>query len=225
MGSPRKGRKAYDMPIKPYDKDSIEEEKKIMRTYGLRRKKEVWKAKSILRNFRQRARNLQSVDDDSGKEILINRLNKIGIGVDSIDSILDVGIERFLDRRLQTIVFKKGMSNSVKHSRQVITHGHVLISDKKMNKPSFIVPKEVEKNIKVSEKIKPILTVNAAGKSDNASGNKEENLIDKASEKSTSEKDVSVKEDIPKDSEKNTEQKNQEDVKKEVEEKSKGEKK
>ena len=154
MGHPKKHRKKYESPTKPYDKENLDREKTILKKYGLRRKKEIWRTESILRNYRQRARKLQSGHNEEGKKILLQKLNKIGINVDDMNSVLEVGLDALMDRRLQTVVLKKGFSNSIKHARQIITHGHIVFNERKLNKPSYIISTDIEKGIKVSESIK-----------------------------------------------------------------------
>ena len=45
------------------------------------------------------------------------------------------------------MVFKRGYAKTVKQARQFIVHGHVSISEEKMNVPSFIVPVDLENKI------------------------------------------------------------------------------
>jgi len=46
-----------------------------------------------------------------------------------------------LERRLDNIVFIIGFSHSRAHARQLITHGHYQVNDRKVNIPSFLVDK------------------------------------------------------------------------------------
>jgi len=50
-------------------------------------------------------------------------------------------------RRLQTVLFKKGMARSVKQARQFIVHEHVLIGDKKITSPAYLVKVSEEASI------------------------------------------------------------------------------
>lgn len=153
MGHPKKQRKKYETPKKPFDKARIETEKKIKKDFGLRRKNEIWRAESILRDFRRRARDLQANMDEKGKEILFEKLNTIGLPCSSLEEVLDIKLENILSRRLQTIVYKKNIANSMNHSRQLITHGHIKIGEKKILWPSYIVKRKEENKIKVNPKI------------------------------------------------------------------------
>lgn len=46
-----------------------------------------------------------------------------------------------LERRLDNVVFLIGFSHSKAHARQLITHGHYQVNDRKVNIPSFVVDK------------------------------------------------------------------------------------
>lgn len=163
MGTPKKQRRKYDTPVKPYDKERIERENNITSSYGLRRKKEIWRAESVLRNFRRRARNLQALSDKAQEEILLGKLNKMGIQCSTMDDILGISLQQLLDRRLQSVVFKKGMAHSMRHSRQLIVHGHVLIKERKIDKPNYFVFAGEEDTIKLNLEPETIKTEPATG--------------------------------------------------------------
>lgn len=145
----RKIKKTFQKPRHPWNKERIEKENIFMKTYGLRRKGEVWKAESIMRTFRRRARNLAATRDKKQEKILLNKLNKIGL-LDKdagLDSVLSLTTENLLNRRLQTIVFKKNLANKPLQARQLITHGHIAIEGRRIRHPSFIVPRDLEDKI------------------------------------------------------------------------------
>ena len=156
MGHPKKFKKKYERPKKPYDKARIESERKVLDNFGLRRKKEIWRAESIIRDFRRRARALQAKANEKSEKELIEHLNKIGISCKRLDDVLQITLEDILARRLQTIIFKKGLANSMKHSRQLIVHGHVTVENKKMFWPSYIVEKIMEDKISLNPYIASI---------------------------------------------------------------------
>ncbi|MCD6477455.1 MAG: 30S ribosomal protein S4 [Candidatus Aenigmarchaeota archaeon] len=151
MGDPKKQRKKYETPLRPWDKKIIQEEAEILRKYGLRRKREIYRAESILRNFRRQARRLAAEMNEDEKKKLIGKLNRLGFVEKNatLDDILSLTLEDVLNRRLQTIVFKKSLANTIKQARQFIVHGHVKVGDRKIRWPSFIVPKELENEISV----------------------------------------------------------------------------
>jgi small subunit ribosomal protein S4 len=145
----RRIKRKFKKPRKPWDKERIEVEKKLMKTYGLRRKREIWKAESILRSFRRRARDLAAKKDKTQEKILLEKLQRLGLlGKNaSLDDVLSLTVEDILERRLQTIVFKSNLANTPKHARQLITHGHIAVDGRRTVYPSFLVPKELEKKI------------------------------------------------------------------------------
>src|SRR3989338_8915516 len=144
MGQPKKFKKKYERPKKPYDKERIERERKVLNNFGLRRKKEIWRAEGIVRDFRRRARELQARKDERAEKELLEKLYKIGMRCEKLDDVLQIDLDEILSRRLQTIVFKKGFANSMKHARQLIVHGHIMINDRKVFWPSYIVEKDNE---------------------------------------------------------------------------------
>jgi len=151
MGDPKKQRKKYETPLRPWDQKRIEEEIEIIKKYGLRRKNEIYRAESILRNFRRRARELAARKNEKQEKELIEKLNKLGIIEKdaSLDDVLELKLEDILNRRLQTIVFKKGLAKTPKQARQFIVHGHVKVDKVKIKWPSFLVPKKFEKDIQL----------------------------------------------------------------------------
>jgi len=154
----KRWRKKYEFPKKPWDKERIEREKELMKKYGLRRKREIWKAEAILRKYRRLARRLIANPDEEKKKILIQKLSKMGLlkADATLDDVLGLTVEDILERRLQTIVFKKGFANTIKQARQFIVHGHVKINGRKVIFPSYLVPVEEEDKIEVT--IKPVKT-------------------------------------------------------------------
>lgn len=145
----KKQKKKYEKPLRPWDKTRIEEERKILQNYGLRRKREIWRAESILRNYRRLARNLAAKRDKEKEKILLDKLFRMGlIKKDAnLDDILALTIENILERRLQTLVFKKGLANTSRQARQFIVHGHVAVDGRRSKWPSMIVLISEEKKI------------------------------------------------------------------------------
>ncbi len=149
MGDPRKIKKKYEVPKKAWEKDRIVKEREIMKKYGLHRKKELRIDETILRNLKRRARGLITKTDQEKKKILIDKAFVLGIvNKDaSLDDILKLEIENLLERRLQTILFKKKMANTTYQARQFITHGHILVNKQKVCSPGYIVTRDMEDKI------------------------------------------------------------------------------
>jgi small subunit ribosomal protein S4 len=152
MGDPKKQRKKYDTPRFPWRTDILQEELKFLGQYGLRNKHELWRHETMLSNFRGIARSLIGRAPEDRKKMegeLLARLKKLGMLPETavLDNILDLTVEDLLERRLQTIVFRKGLAKTVHQSRQLITHGHVAIGSRRVTIPSYIVTKEDETQI------------------------------------------------------------------------------
>jgi len=144
MGDPKRLNRKYDVPKMKWNKLKIRTDKQITEEYGLRRKKEIWKAETEVRNFRKRARLLLAgrVDDYSTrKDELLNKLVKMGIFTKEhkVEDVLKLNLTDYLDRRLQTLVFKKGLALSPNQARQLITHGHIAINGKVRKIPGSII--------------------------------------------------------------------------------------
>lgn len=153
MGHPKKHKKKYETPFRPWNKSRIESENKIRDEFGLRRKREIWKAESILRNFRQRAKDLLAVKDEKKEKELFEKLNSMGIHCSKLDDVLGIRLENLLSRRLQTIIYKKGIAHTPRHARQLIVHGHVLVNERKVVWPSYIVKRGEEESVSLSPDI------------------------------------------------------------------------
>ena len=136
-----------------WNKNLIAEDKKILEEFGLRRKREIWAAKSVLRDFRGRARELIGLKDKKKEKELIDKLVKLGMLKENatLDDVLSLSLQTILNRRLQTIVFKKGISKTLKQARQMIAHGHIEVDGKKISFPSYLLPASEESTLKMFE--------------------------------------------------------------------------
>src|SRR3989338_513580 len=130
MGDPRKFRKTYQKPAQRWKKDRIDEERPIMNSYGLKNKRELWKMSSTLRSFTRQAKALAARKDtqaDREKQQLFTRLQKYGLlkAQATLDDVLGLTLGDILERRLQTLVYKKSMARTIDQARQLIVHEHV----------------------------------------------------------------------------------------------------
>jgi len=156
-------RKKYKRPRRPWDKKRLEEERNIMIEFGLRRKKELWRAEAELRKYRRMARELNARKDKEKEKILIQKLYRLGLLSSpsaTLDDVLSLTVSDLLNRRLQTIVYKKGLANTIKQARQFIVHGHVKVNGRKIVYPSYLVSRDEED--KITCDIKPNLSKTAA---------------------------------------------------------------
>lgn len=152
MGDPKKTVKQYRTPNKPWDKDRIVEEKKIVDTYALKNKKELWRVQTILRNKRINARALLALPLEvrvKKEKELLDSLKALGIlrGKPSLEDVLTLEITSFLERRLSVIVWRKGLANTAKQARQIVVHGHIGVNGKKVNVPSYLVKVDEESSV------------------------------------------------------------------------------
>jgi len=150
----RRLRKKYKSPLRPWNKERMDKEDELIKFYGLKKKREIWRIEEILRNFRRRARELAARKDKAEEETLLNKLYKMGLlekGA-SLDDVLSLTPERLLERRLQTVVLKKGLANTAKQSRQFITHGHIAVKKRRTVYPNFLVSRGLEKDIEYFKK-------------------------------------------------------------------------
>ena len=155
MGDPKKQRKKYDTPRFRWRKDILQEELKLLGQYGLRNKHELWRHKTALSKTRGIARSLISKTTEERAKMeneALTKLKKLGILQETavLDNVLDLSIEDILERRLQTIVFRKGLTRTIFQARQLITHGHVSIDNRRVTIPGYIVPKTEEAQITYS---------------------------------------------------------------------------
>jgi small subunit ribosomal protein S4 len=157
MGDTKKQRKKFDTPRFPWQMDALDAELTLLGQYGLRNKREIWRHKTLLSKYRGIGRSLlgMSAEERSEREKqLLNRLNRLGILPENsaLDDVLDLSLEDILVRRLQTLVFQRGLSQSIQQARQLIVHGHIAINGRKVSTPSYLVLKDEEETISYSPK-------------------------------------------------------------------------
>lgn len=144
MGDPKKSRKRYSRPKSPWQADQLAQELYLLGTFGLRNKRELWKAETRLSSIRKQARTLLAATEAvrlREENKLLDSLRRRGLVREgaTLDDILSLTIEDMLSRRLQTMVFKKGMAVSPLHSRQLIVHGHVKVGERLITVPGYEV--------------------------------------------------------------------------------------
>lgn len=152
MGDPKKSRRKWESPGHPWVKDRLQRELELMGKYGLRNKREIWIAESIVRSFRMRARSLLALPEPERSQAaksLIDRLYRMGlVGKDAtLDDVLGLTVENVLERRLQTMVYRKGLAKTVYQARQLVVHGHIAIRGRRVTSPGYLVPRDEEDSI------------------------------------------------------------------------------
>ncbi len=149
MGDPRKLRKKYTPPKHPWDSERLAEEKKLVDSFGLKNKKEIWRTDSTIRKFRYLARGLVGIPINQRKgeeEKLLGKLQKLGLLKEgsTLDDALSLKTEDLLARRLQTLVWRKGLAATLTQARQFITHGHIAVNKRRVDAPGVIIGNEEE---------------------------------------------------------------------------------
>jgi len=104
---------------------------------------------------RSAARKLLTLDEKDPKRMfegdaLIRRLARFGILGDDekrLDDVLRLTTQRFLERRLQTKVYKMNYAKSIHHARVLILQRHIRVGKQLVNAPSFMVRSESEGHI------------------------------------------------------------------------------
>ncbi len=157
MGDPKFPRARWSRPSRPFQADRIEAENALLGRFGLKNKRELWRAESQLRHWRQRARVLQAQvrygDSQAEKEVeeLLQRLTRLGILASSgahLEDVLTLQTRSILERRLQTMAYLKGLAHTAKQARQFIVHGHVSLGGRKVTIPGYLVRRDEEDSIK-----------------------------------------------------------------------------
>ncbi len=153
MGDPRKPRKKWEGPKHPWIKERLERERELMGRYGLRNKKELWKAETLARMLRHRARALLGLPFEARRDAsktLMGKLYRMGLIDDpnaDVDAVLGITAEDILERRLQTIVYRKGLAKTIYQARQLVVHGHIAIKGRRVTSPGYLVSREEEKYV------------------------------------------------------------------------------
>lgn len=158
MGDPKFARSKTQTPTHPWKQARIDEEHALKEKYGLKKvggMKEIWREKSSLRRHRNQAMKLIGrVDTSEGhfareKTDLVNSLCRQGLLVDgaSIDDVLQINVEHMLSRRLQSVVYYRGLAPSMRAARNMIVHGHISIGEQKMTVPGYHIRKLEEEDL------------------------------------------------------------------------------
>jgi small subunit ribosomal protein S4 len=160
MGDPRKPKKLFRRPRRIWTTDQLNAELYIVGSYGLRNKRELWRAQSEVARYRNQARALLALPTEvrQQKETqLLSFLNRLGLVNQSatLDDVLNLKIEDLLERRLQTIVMKKGETKSAQQARQMVAHGHVSLGNRIVNIPGYLVKREEEQQILLHISLSP----------------------------------------------------------------------
>lgn len=149
MGDPKRFRKKYETPLQRWNKTAIETEKVLVRDFGLKNKQEILIANSYLRRYKNIAKKLialTSAQAEKEKAQVLDKLFREGFlpQAASLDQILGLELKDILERRLQSQIVRKGLARTMKQARQFVTHRHVLVGNKEITSPSFLVSRADE---------------------------------------------------------------------------------
>ncbi len=159
MGDPKYPRKVWRKPKRPLNYELKMEELQTLGTFGLRTKRELWKAHTELSRVRQQARSLLALTQkvrDEKEPILLKSLARIGLIPNdaTLDDVLNLKPTDLLARRLQTIVSNKLGFKTPYQARQAVIHGHIMVGDRKIDIPSYTVTVAEEDSVQFTPKSK-----------------------------------------------------------------------
>ncbi len=145
--------KSYVRPKKAYEKSRMEEENKLVDRFGLKNKREIWKTTAKVSYFRRRAKALAKSSNEE-QEVLFNKLQNLGLKVNSIADVLALNVENLLNRRIQTVLLHKKLASTARHARQMIVHRKVTINGNTVTTPSYLVSVEDENTLSLKKETK-----------------------------------------------------------------------
>ena len=150
---PRRPHNKFERPKKPFDAITIKSEGDLIKKYGLKSRREVWKADFQIGNIRNLAKTLITAEEKDKKEF-IERQAKKGFAVSTIQDVLGLNKEDFLKRRLESVVSTK-FGITPRLARQLITHKHIKIGEKMIKAPSHLTTVEEEANLILNVAVTP----------------------------------------------------------------------
>ena len=147
----KKLKQQYETPNTGWNEERINREDELLEDYGLKNKKEIYKAQGHLRSFRRQARKLVAEEDEEARKEVIQKANSLGLirENDGLDALLTLNVTDILDRRLQTAVNRRGHSDTPNEARQMVVHGHVYVDGERVNTPGYLLTQEEENELEV----------------------------------------------------------------------------
>lgn len=147
----KKLKKQFETPNEGWNEERINREDQLIEDFGLKNKREVYKAQSQLRDFRRQARKLAASEDEEQRQDFLDRVNRLGLirEDDGLEQVLSLNATDILDRRLQTAVSRKGLADTPLQARQLVTHGHVHLNGQRVTVPGYLLTQEEEKKVHV----------------------------------------------------------------------------
>ncbi|ELP84310.1 40S ribosomal protein S9, putative [Entamoeba invadens IP1] len=137
----------YKTPKVPFDRTRFDAELKLAGQFGLKCKREIQRVHFMLGHMRTIAKVMLMKSATDPKRILegnalLRRLHNLGIlpkDQTKLEFVLALKEENLLERRLQTIVFRKGFAKSIHHARVLIRSKLISVGKQIVDVPSFMV--------------------------------------------------------------------------------------
>ncbi len=157
MGDPRKLKRTYSRPRILWDKERIQEERALLKEYGLKNMRELWRAASQLRAIRRQARQFLALGEEGtvAAQPVLQRLRRYGMVGEqaTLEDVLGLTVRDILERRLQTQVYKKGLARTIKQARQLIVHGFIAVDGRTVSRPGYLVTADEEDKLSYTRPI------------------------------------------------------------------------
>ena len=165
MGGVIRRRKIATTPRNPWEKQRLVKELHLIGTYALKNKTELWTVLTQTKKDKEQAGRLLITTDKSEflteGRALLNRLFNLSLitGVDFNDEediskclkeVLNLEVSDYLDRRLQTLVFRHGFARDTYHARSLITQKQIVVNGKVVDKPGMLVKSAMEGFIEIN---------------------------------------------------------------------------
>lgn len=143
--------KQYETPNEGWNEERINREDELMEEYGLRQKRELYKAQSEVRDLHRQARKLAAAENEDRTTQFLGRVNRLGLirEDDGLEDVLTLKVEDILNRRLQTAVNRRGFSDTANEARQLVNHGHVYVDGQRVTVPGYLLTQEEEKEVEL----------------------------------------------------------------------------
>ena len=125
--------KTYSVPKRPWEKERISQELKTIGVYGLKNKKEIWRVQYLLGKIRTIAKDLLILAPNDPRrlfqgEALLRRMSRLGLLKESerrLEFVLGLTVNQFMERRLQTLLWKKNHAKTIHQARLFVNSNHV----------------------------------------------------------------------------------------------------
>ena len=201
----KRKKKRFAWPRKLYDKDRIGSENKLVKKYGLKNKREVWKSEAKVNYFRGRAKKLITAGQEE-QQNFFDKLNRLGFGVTVIADVLGMEVEDILKRRITSVLVSKGIAPTTKTARQMVVHKRILVGKKMVGSPSYLVGVDEENQIQIKKKVKKAIVI---GSEDGGKTNEKKDAEDVKKSEDMKKDDGKSDEVLEGDSKKTAEVKNE----------------